>query len=320
MKQWLLSLLLWRVAPTCHNSRDALFSAYNNDAEVLAVIETHIPASVKDVLGWSSRDTILDALGAPRLLQWTELFCGTGTLSKHLGRVLPRGRSIDTQVGDSSHDILTPVGYAHVLRTIISLAPWAFCWLAPPCSLWVFLSAGVHKRSLLRPSGDTTRADIRASNLIAHRCCVICRILTLRLVQWIIEQPVTSCFFRFSSFVKLRDSKRKILRFGLQRKFLWLGHWGGNLKKPTALWGISPALDRLHSKRPKSMPAMSVKKTTLKTIFKDGRWQVVHRIYGVRKVLRNSQVYPERFCKELAGHVALIYKRSLSSFKSPIWS
>ena len=312
----LLILCCWFFGPEhCAHAAPSVskFDRFKQDERVLAIISREAPADVKTYLGWTTPDSILHALHKPRWRQWTELFCGTGTMSKCLMRSMPRGESIDIEVGGDHHDMLTSAGFANCLVTILSLVTFAFCWMAPPCSLWVFLSAGVHKRSALNPSGDTSRQDVRSSNTIVHRCCILARIMVCRLVQFVFEQPVTSLMFKYSSFMRLRRSTPRIFGMGLQRRFLWLGHWGGALRKPTALWGVSAVLDRLSSKRPRSQSSASVRKTTLKSIVKDGRVQTVHRIYGVRKVVRNSQVYPEQFCSEVAGHVDDIYRKSLFS-------
>ena len=115
---------------------------FNKELEVVRLIEALVPRAVLDHLNWRDRSSILIALRQPRHLQWVELFCGTGTLSLHLSRRLPRGRSIDTVLGSESHNILTVEGFAYCLRSILSICPFGLCWRARPCALWVFLSAG----------------------------------------------------------------------------------------------------------------------------------------------------------------------------------
>lgn len=309
-RPWLYSFLLWgsicallfQSVSSCddHPSHDALIS----------LISTHVPADVKECLGWRTPVDILSALMQPRYLQWMELFCGTGTLSNALFQELPRGRSVDVVVGDQDHNILTPAGFGMILLWCLALVPYGLAWFAPPCSLWVFLSAGVHKRSMLRPSGDTSRLDVRQCNMIVDRCCLLMRILTLRAVQWICEQPVTSLLFHYASFMRLRTLKLRISHAPLERRFLWLGAWGGDIPKPTALWGISPLLRMLHSKRP-ARAKPSVKTTTKKIIIKNGKPREVYRIYGVRQTLKSSQCYPQLVCKEVAHKFKMIYSRSL---------
>ena len=134
-------------------------------------------------------------------------------------------------VGDEGHNICSVAGYAHCIRTVLHLVAFAFCWMAPPCSLWVFLSTGIHKRSWLNAPGDTSRSDIRQSHLIVSRVCLLARIMSCRLVQWVVGQPVTYLMFRYRTFMSLRLCQISFFGLKLKRKFLWLGHWGGPMTK-----------------------------------------------------------------------------------------
>ena len=312
---WLLVLCVLTPAPATHTVASysagcRKFDAFNQHEQALSIIVKEVPVAVRNYLGWTTAEKIMQSLHQPRSLQWAEVFCGTGTLSNQLSKVMPRGKSLDTAIGGTCHDILTVQGYALFLRVVLALVPFALCWLAPPCSLWVFLSTGVHKRSSLRSSGDTSRKDVRDANLIVHRCRVLVHLMSVRLVQWIMEQPVTSLMFRYASFLKVQSRQHCIFGLELQRKFVWLGAWGGQLHKPTALWGIAAVLDQLHSVRPQ-LTNISIKKTTKKVVKRNGKDKVVYRIYGVRKLIKQSQVYPERFCKEFAGRVHRIYQKSV---------
>lgn len=48
------------------------------------------------------------------------------------------------------------------------LVPRALVVLGPPCSLFIWLSSSVHRRSLYRPDGDTSRLAVRLSNAISR--------------------------------------------------------------------------------------------------------------------------------------------------------
>lgn len=157
--------------------------------------------------------------------------------------------------------------------------------------------------------GDTTRSDIRSANLIGHRVTVIVRILVLWLVQLIIEQPLTSCYFELSCFrrlVRLRPS----IEYGglvlpLARQFVWLGHWSdaSAVPKPTVLWGCARAFEFLVCKRPlKPHKNPIVRATTLKCVLKGKKMVKVCRMYGLKKSLKQSQQYPVRFCEAIALH------------------
>ena len=114
---------------SCGQSSLLSFDDLNKHKEVTSIIEAHVPLPVLEYLRWQSQEDILFALSKPRYLQWLELFCGTGTLSNHFERQLPRGRSLDIAVGESAHDILSTKGFAYMLESVLALVPFAFAWL-----------------------------------------------------------------------------------------------------------------------------------------------------------------------------------------------
>ena len=114
----------------------------------------------------------------------------------------------------------------------LELVPFATVVLGPPCSSFVFLSRGTSKRYAWNKfMGDQSRQDVRDANEIVSRFVTILKILLLRLVQYIVEQPLTSCLFRLAAWRRFARLEPVItLPNGVvlrrKRKFVWLGHWG----------------------------------------------------------------------------------------------
>ena len=95
------------------------------------------------------------------------------------------------------------------------------------------------------------------------------------------------------------------------RRFVWQGHVGGSLPKPTVLVGTHPLLRSLTSKKPVKKYGASVQKTTAKTIILNGKPKRVYRIYGLVNVLHSSQAYPAEFCDHVAAEAARINSKAL---------
>ena len=175
-----------------------------------------------------------------------------------------------------------------------------------PCSTFVFMSRGTTKRHAENAwLGDENVACVRAANIIAQRMVMLCKLSTLRLVQYMIKQPMTSCFFNMQCFRKCCAMKPDLGRHGLRlkRKFVWLGHWGHNIPKPTVLWGSARALRHLVCKKTKPNPGASnsvVRKGSLKWIKANGKWIQRWRVSGIPRKLKQTQVYPLAFCDEVA--------------------
>ena len=136
------------------------------------------------------------------------------------------------------------------------------------------------------------------------------RVMLFRLVEYIVEQPLTSCVFALRCFRRLTMAQPIIQHdkttVRLMRKFVWLGFWGHTVPKPTVLWGCSRILPQLHSVRPPvsrtttAASASIVKATTKKIIKRGSKFMEVYRIYGVKGKLKATQAYPRRFCNEVA--------------------
>ena len=273
----------------------------HSERRICKLLYAGVDRDVLEYLGWLEPDRLLLALRSPRELQFVEFFGGCGEVTAAFYRIgFQRGRCLDLVFDDN---ILTVDGYARFLLVALRLQECGFGWLSPPCSNFVWMSRGVHLRSRSCPWGARYREDVREANIIVVRCLLVIKLLTLRLVFWITEQPLSSCMYRLPPFWSFLLSCPAIRGVRCMRKFLWLGFWGGPVPKPTELWGVCPCLEMLVSKRPKLLPRGNKhawKTTTQKTIRRGNKNAVVFRVYGVRKNMKNTQEYPRAFAQRLA--------------------
>jgi hypothetical protein len=70
---------------------------------------------------------------------------------------------------DPLHNVLTKAGFWHLLTIACSILPFGFAMLGPPCSLWIFLSSSIHKRSPANRAGDYANLLVNFSNMINER-------------------------------------------------------------------------------------------------------------------------------------------------------
>ena len=114
----------------------------------------------------------------------------------------------------------------------------------------------------------------------------------MRKVYWILEQPLNSLLW---AMPELRQAQEDCVVRGLawQRRFVWMGHFGHTLWKPTELVGVFPRLDRsFPSKRPS-------KRNT------SGAYSKWRNKNGVRRCsgnpgLKATEHYPATFCRVAA--------------------
>jgi hypothetical protein len=239
-----------------------------------------------------------------------------GSAFKNAGETA--GIQLDTCIGGESHNIANDESFALFVQSCLELVCLGTAFIGLPCSTFVWLSRGVTKRhSSNRWQGDITRDDVFVANTIGMRVVFLVRLLVLGNVQFIIEQPLTSCYFLMLSWKRFArvcpfiiDKHNNNAKLPLMRKFVWLGHWAAAsmsaVAKPTVLWGCSRALSKLQCQRPKiDHKKRIVRFTTLKYVMKNNKRVQVRRVYGLRGPLKSTQQYPEMFCKDVAMYSVL---------------
>ena len=222
--------------------------------------------------------------------QFVEFFCGSGGLVAAAVELGLRTAWYDAQLGSARMDICTDEGFAMAIGLALSLCRGGVAWFGVPCSTFVWISRGHTKRSRRKPLGDESRRDVQDANVILLRVVLLLQVLALRQVFFVIEQPASSVLFRMPAFRALLRSRLCIGRHRLQKRFLWLGHFGHRFWKPSLLVGIFPGLRarrELSSRRPPPRIAKAWHK------WKDAQGRV--RCAGTMN-LKATEHYPARFC------------------------
>ena len=265
-----------------------------SSASLAAFLWTALPIVVLQCLGWSSTEDIERELLKPRLKHFAEFFCGTGGLVTALSQAGMRCTWFDIDV-ERSHDMLSVAGIAAAIRIALSVIPGGVVWFGVPCSTFVWMARGHTKRSRPNPLGDVARMDVRRANRIARLVALICQVLTKRGVFFVMEQPAGSLLW-WTPCMRLAARRLRVQGEAWCRRFVWLGHYGHKICKPTELCGIFPSLARiLPSRRPRSKAAMGVYKVWKN---KNGRRRTSGSVG-----LKATEHYPKEFCREFAREV-----------------
>ena len=250
-----------------------------------------LPARVLAHLGWQSASCVRPALIRTRVKHAVEFFCGTGGLVAALSQSGLRCAWYDIAL-DPTHDMCSAGGMAAAILLTLSIVPRGFAWLGVPCSTFVWIARGHTKRSPLAPLGDCGRGDVRRANRIAERVRILLRLMGMRGIFFILEQPAGSLLWRMPA-IRLAARQYRVKGHRWARRFVWLGHFGRKQCKPTELCGVFPRLATiLPSKRPKGRNTTGVYKT----------WWNAH---GHRRVcggprLKVTEHYPRAFCRAVA--------------------
>ena len=99
--------------------------------------------------------------------QWLDcldLFSFHQGMSKELGHAV--STAIDIRLNECAHDLTSKRGVFLVLALLLALIPGGLLTLAPPCSLYIWLSSSVHRRHVLGPYGNVRNLKVRMSNCI----------------------------------------------------------------------------------------------------------------------------------------------------------
>ena len=272
-------------------------------AVVAAYLWTALPAVVLQCLGWNSQSDVAQELLQPRAKHAVEFFCGTGALATALSQAGMRCDWFDSQL-EPLHDILTVTGIAAAVRMVLAVMPGGVAWFGVPCSTFVWMARGHTKRSYLNPLGDGTRVDVSRANAIARIVTMLCRVLSMRGVFFVMEQPSGSLLWQVPC-MRLAARRLRVKGWQWSRRFVWLGHFGHKINKPTELRGIFPNLAQiLPSKRPRGQSAVGVYRVW--TSKKNGRRRV-----GGSAGLKSTEHYPKRFCQAVTREIRKCIARHL---------
>ena len=161
-------------------------------------------------------------------------------------------------------------------------------------------SADVFNEDLFKKLQDITFAGASDGAEVAikgvQHLCLSGR-LAMRKVYWIMEQPMGSLLW-YMPAIKRAKRHYKLKTLYWQRRFLWLGHYGHSLLKPTELVGVFPGME---SAWPTRRPAKrDVTSAYSQRINSQGR----RRVDG-RPGLKATEHYPPAFCDATASLIKL---------------
>ena len=192
-------------------------------------------AGVRRCLGWKSPADVRAAVEAVRVLQFVEWFCGTGNLTTACRQLGLRVGWFDCILDSEAMNVLTDQGMARAITLSLSLMVGATAWLGVPCSTFVFMSRGHTLRSRKQPLGNTCRLDVKSANRIVRRIMFLVRILAMRKVYWILEQPLNSLLWVMPE-VRLKKIALWTVWHGSEDSFGWAisGTRSGSLRSWSA--------------------------------------------------------------------------------------
>ena len=86
-------------------------------------------------------------------------------------------------------DLLRPAGFVTACRGVLRLVELGLLYGAVPCSSYVFMSAGSHRRSATHPWGEERLPFVYDGNALGCRFLLLCLVATVRNVKWMLENP-----------------------------------------------------------------------------------------------------------------------------------
>ena len=250
------------------------------------------PPGVRCKLKWRCRADARAAVQAVRARHFVEWFCGTGALTSACSQLGLLVSWYDCVLDSINMNLLTNAGMAAAIMLALSIVVGGTAWFGVPCSTFVFMSRGHTKRTRSEPRGNEKRKDVRQANLIVERVSFLVKILAKRRVYWIMEQPLNSLLW-YMPAIKQARRDYQVNKLNWQRRFLWLGHYGHSLWKPTELVGVFPGLDvAWPTKRPPKRDATSA--------YSQWRDKQGRKRCAGKAGLKATEHYPAAFCHATA--------------------
>ena len=254
-------------------------------------------SGVKRALKWRGRMDVRAVVQAVRVRHFVEWFCGTGGLTTACSQVGLNVAWYDCVLDPIKMNLLSNSDMGEAILLALSLVVGGTAWFGVPCSTFVFMSRGHTKRTRSKPKGNVKRSDVTSANMIVERVSFLIKILAMRKVYWIMEQPMGSLLW-YMPAIKRAKRHYKLKTLNWQRRFLWLGHYGHSLLKPTELVGVFPGME---SAWPTRRPAKrDVTSAYSQRINSQGR----RRVDG-RPGLKATEHYPPAFCDATASLIKL---------------
>jgi hypothetical protein len=213
-----------------------------------------VPALTKEALWYDAEADMAnvlefaDAWQGPRDLHMYDLFSASKKMLMSWTARGYKAKAFDL-VLSREDDILAPAGFRKALYFGLRLHCRGLCFAGPPCSLFTFLSCSVHRRSLGNLNGHTAFQSVRMANAIARNTAVLLRVLLRRGCYVAIEQPKGSWLYKQLQYTALAQA------FGLFLTITYMGCFGHDLPKPTAIMSNMPSATLLARRLTKDMLA-----------------------------------------------------------------
>lgn len=186
---------------------------------------------------------ILDAVLVPDapLLKCVEYFSGVETIVSAFRENGMPAEPFDIR-NSWRQDLCNVTGFVTALRLASRLQDGAsLATFATVCSTWVWVSRSSTGRSSNNPHGNTTLGCVRTANLMVARTALLALYLLCRNVRWLLEQPSSSLMSQHSRLRMLQRlggaGARPFEAAQWGDIFTWLGAFGGEISKPTRLYG-----------------------------------------------------------------------------------
>ena len=182
----------------------------------------------------------------PRSLDVLEFFSGHGNLWRACVARGLSARGFDNRQA-WEEDLTIFDGFMLLLLLVLSVKEGGLIWLAPPCSLLIFLSHNNHQRAAANGwAGKLQDLNVQKANHIACAVSAVIRLAISRKVQVVIEQPTDSCMFKFPEMAK---AARALPQRGI-RTYLRSFASTFPCPKPLQLWGSCSWLRHLRRNKP----------------------------------------------------------------------
>jgi len=254
----------------------------NNDTTTITdeaewyIAENNITSLRRMVKGFSGR----------RDLSCLDLFGASGAIKNAWSRNKKKAELYDIKTNGPQHDICSEGGFENLLQLGLRIKPGGVIVAGPPCSLFIFLSSSIHRRSPHRPWGNQEYRSVRLSNCIVRNMTTFLQLMSARHVHWVIEQPFGSQMFR------LPPLRRLMREVDAVQVTTYMGCFSHKMKKRTILAGTLPSLPRMErSLRPQDRKRFDKNKKKF-YIRCDGK------VHGT-KALQSSADYTPKFCEAL---------------------
>ena len=194
----------------------------------------HLEAVLSYVMAWAGQ----------RNLHLFDMFSGEAQATRTFTKYGFRAGHFDLAEGD---DITDRRGFFRCLDLLLSLVVGGLVLLGPPCSLWVYMSSSVHRRSARNKFvGDTSKYVVRSANCVVRNTVLLLAIGHWRGLWFLLEQPGSSKMEKYP-FLQLL-----VEELCLTRVYTWMRAYGHPLPKPSYLLSnlnSSTSLKRVWSKQ-----------------------------------------------------------------------